>query len=106
MLLERDLSIARLFIRIDVPDNIVGQSKDAVSRALGHLGETFRLGLVLECVCGEVDAGAVDICFDDDVDAADAVKGNFFVWIGVPVAHFGHVDTVGLVFFVAWTVLV
>lgn len=42
--------VARLFVRIDVPDNIVGQTNNLVSSALGHLGKALGFGLVLECV--------------------------------------------------------
>lgn len=78
-----------------MPDDVIWQAKHAVSCALCHFREAFGLGLVLECVAGEVDAGAMDVCFDDDVDAADAVEGNFFVLVGAPVAHLGHVAAVG-----------
>lgn len=44
----------------------------------------------------------MDVCFHDNIDTADAVEGDFFVRVGVPVAHFGHVDAVCFVFFVAW----
>lgn len=50
------LCITGLLLGVDVPDNIVGQTKDFVSRPLGHFGETFGLGLVLEGVTREVDA--------------------------------------------------
>lgn len=53
---ESTSGVARLLIRVNVPDDIVGQSEHAVARALRHLGEAFCLGLVLECVGGEVDA--------------------------------------------------
>ena len=39
-----------------MPDHVVGQTKDAVAGALGHLGEAFCLGLVLEGVAWKVDA--------------------------------------------------
>lgn len=95
------LRIARLLVSVDMPDDVIRQTVDAVPGPLCHLGEALRLGLVLECVGGEVDAGAVDVGFDDDVDAADAVEGDFFVRVVVSVTHFGHVDAVGFVFFVA-----
>jgi len=74
-----------------MPDNVVGQSIYAVACSLGHLGKAFCLGLVFEGVAREVYAGAVDVCFNDDVYAADAVEGYFFVFVGAPVAHCGHV---------------
>ena len=48
--------IAGLLVRVDVPDDVVGQAEDFVARALGHLCESFGFGLVLECVTREVDA--------------------------------------------------
>ena len=50
------LCITGLFLGVDVPDNVVGQTKDFVSCPLGHLGEPFGFGLVLEGVAREVDA--------------------------------------------------
>ena len=94
--------IAGLLVRIDVPDDVVGQSVDAVAGPLGHFGEALGLGLVLECVGGEVDAGAVHVGFHDDVDAADAVQGDLLMRVGVAVAHLGHVLSVRLVLLVAW----
>jgi hypothetical protein len=96
------LSIAGLLVGIDMPDDIVGQPVDAVARALCHFGEPLRLGLVLKSVAGEIDAGAVDVGFDDDVDAADAVEGYLDVFVGEAVAHCGHVLAFRLVLFVAW----
>lgn len=37
----------------------------------------------------------MDVCFDDDVDAADAVEGDFFVLVAAPVTHEGHVFAIG-----------
>lgn len=48
--------LARFLVRVDVPDDVVGEADDFVFCALGHLGEALCLGLVLECVAGEVDA--------------------------------------------------
>ncbi len=48
--------VASLLVGIDVPDHVIGQAEDLVSCPLGHLGEAFRFGLVLECVAGEVDS--------------------------------------------------
>lgn len=50
------LCVATLLLGVDVPDNVVGETNDLVTGALGHLGETLGLGLVLESVAGEVDA--------------------------------------------------
>ena len=44
-----------LFIRINMPDNIVRQPNDLIPSLLGHPREPFCLGLVLESVRGEVD---------------------------------------------------
>ena len=41
------------------------------------------------------------IRFHEDVDAADAVEGDFHVVVLTPVAHQRHVGAVGFVFFVA-----
>jgi hypothetical protein len=83
------------FFGINVPNNIIWQTIDTVSSAFGHLREALGLGLVLKGVAGEVDARAMHVCFDNDVDAADAVEGYFFVFVGIPVAHEGHVLAVG-----------
>lgn len=48
--------IARLLVRVDVPDDVVGETDDLVSGAFGHFGEPFRLGLVFEGVAWEIDA--------------------------------------------------
>lgn len=83
-----------------MPDDVVGQSVYAVACPLGHLCKALSLGLVFEGVAREVYAGAVDVCFYDDVYAADAVEGYFFVFVGAPVAHCGHVAAVRGVLFV------
>jgi len=44
----------------------------------------------------------VDVRFDDDVDAADAVEGYLLGLVGAPVAHARHVRAAGVVFLVAW----
>jgi hypothetical protein len=44
----------------------------------------------------------VDVCFDDDVDAADAVERDLVVLVFAPVAHFTHVFAVCCEFFVTW----
>lgn len=41
---------------IHVPYNIVGEAVNFVACSLGHFGEPFGLGLILEGVAGEVDA--------------------------------------------------
>lgn len=55
----KDLCVSWLLVRVDVPDDVVGQAVNSVAGSLGHLGETFCLGLVLEGVAWEVDACAV-----------------------------------------------
>jgi hypothetical protein len=42
------------------------------------------------------------IRLDKNVDTANTVKWYLFVLVCAPVAHFGHVYTLGLVLFVAW----
>jgi len=54
--LTAGLCVTALLIGVDVPDDVVGQAVDAVPGALGHLGEAFCLGLVLEGVAREVDS--------------------------------------------------
>ncbi len=49
------LQIARLLLRVDMPDNVVGQTLDLVTSAQGHLAKAFGLGLILEGVAGKVD---------------------------------------------------
>ena len=49
------LCLAALLGGVDVPDNVVGKANDFVACPLRHFSETFRLGLVLECVAGKVD---------------------------------------------------
>lgn len=85
-----------------MPYNIVWKTVNAIARPLGHLRKAFCLSLVLKCIAREVDARTVDICFYNDVDATDAVKGYFFVFVGAPVAHLGHVLAFRGVLFVAY----
>lgn len=85
-----------------MPHDIIRQAIHAIPGTLCHFRETLGFSLVFEGVGGEVDAGAVDVCFDNDVDAADAIEGDFLMRVGVAVAHGGHVDAVCFVFFVAW----
>ena len=99
------LRVSGLLIRIDMPHNIIRQSVNTIPCSLGHLCKSFCFGLVFERVGGEVDAGAVDVCFDEDVDTTDAVEWDLDVLVLAPVTHFGHVDAAGVVFFVAWVCL-
>lgn len=94
--------VARLLVCINVPDHVVGQSDHLVSSALGHTSEAFCLGLVLERVSGEVDAGAVDIGLDKDVNTANAVKLHLLVLVLAPVAHADEVGAAGIVLLVAF----
>lgn len=48
--------VTGLLFGVDMPDNVVGQTVHSVSCALRHPGESFRLGLVLKGVGGEVDS--------------------------------------------------
>ena len=43
----------------------------------------------------------MDVRFDEDVDAADAVEVDFFVFVVAPVAEFDEVGPSGVVFLVA-----
>lgn len=47
--------VALLLLRVDMPDDVVRQTDNLLLGALGHLRETFRLGLVLKSIGGEVD---------------------------------------------------
>ena len=47
--------VARLLVRVNVPDHIVGQTHNLVARTFCHLGKALGFGLVLEGVCGEID---------------------------------------------------
>ena len=44
----------------------------------------------------------MDIGFDEDVDAADAVERPFFILVALPVAARRHVFPLGFIFLVAW----
>lgn len=48
--------ISFLFVRILMPNHVVGQANNAITGTLGHLGEALGFGLVLKGVAGEVDA--------------------------------------------------
>lgn len=58
------LCVARLLVRVDMPDNVVGQSDDLVSCPLRHLRESFCFGLVLESITWEVDTLQIRISID------------------------------------------
>lgn len=45
----------------------------------------------------------MDICFDEDVDPADAVELDLLVLVVSPITHTGHVFSAGIVFFVAFS---
>lgn len=49
------LSVARFFFGINMPDDVVWQADDLVSGPLSHFGEAFCFGLIFEGVAGEVD---------------------------------------------------
>jgi hypothetical protein len=83
-----------------MPHHIVWQSIHSISGPLCHLGKALRLRLILKRVAREVDARAVNICFDNDVHAADAIEGDLLVLVPPPVAHEGHV------FAICWELLV
>lgn len=50
------LCVSALLVCVDVPYHVVGQTPDTVPCALGHLCETFCLGLVLEGIAWEINA--------------------------------------------------
>lgn len=50
------LRISTLLLGINMPNDVVGQTVDAIACALSHLRETLSLGLVLKGVAREVDA--------------------------------------------------
>jgi len=49
------LSVTGFLLGINVPHHVIRQSVHAIAGSLGHLRESFRFGLVLEGVAGEVD---------------------------------------------------
>lgn len=51
-----NLCVSALLGRVNVPDNIVGETIDSVACSLGHFGKSFGLGLILEGISREVDA--------------------------------------------------
>lgn len=83
-----------------MPHHIIRQPIHSISGPLRHLGKALCLRLILKWVAREVDAGAVNICFDDDVHAANAIEGDLLVLVAPPVAHEGHV------FAIRWELLV
>lgn len=48
--------VSGLLLSVNVPYDVVGQTDDTVTGALGHLGKALCLGLVLEGVTREVDS--------------------------------------------------
>lgn len=87
-----------------MPNDVIRQSPYPIPCSLRHLSKSFRLGLVLEGIAWEINARSVHVGFDDDVDAADTVEGDFFVLIFAPVAHLTHVFALGLELLVTWAV--
>lgn len=49
------LRVPGLFLGVNVPDDVVWKTVDLVTGTLGHLRESFRLGLIFESVAREVD---------------------------------------------------
>lgn len=99
------LSISRLLIRVDMPDDIVWQSIDTVASSVCHFSKAFGFRLVLKGVAREVDSRTMNICLYDDVDTTDTVEGYFLVLVCAPITHFGHVLAVGGVLLVTCTKL-
>lgn len=50
------LCIAALFFRVDMPNNVIGETVDFIASTLGHFGESFSFGLIFESVARKVDA--------------------------------------------------
>jgi hypothetical protein len=95
MSLSHTSCIAWLLFSVLMPHDIVWQAIYTISCPLGHFRESLCFGLVLKRVARKVDARTVDVCFDNDVDATDAVQGNLFILVAAPVAHQGHVFAIG-----------
>lgn len=93
--------ISRLLFGIDMPDDVIGETINAIACTFCHLGKAFRLCLIFKRVTREVDAGAMHICFDNDVDAADTVESDFLVLVFTPIAHCGHIFALCGIFVVA-----
>lgn len=79
-----------------MPYNVVWQANDLVTCSLGHLTETFCLGLVLESVAWEVDTGSVNIGLDEDTDTSNTIKLHLDVLVETPVTVLGHVVATSL----------
>lgn len=94
--------VTRLLVSVDVPYDIIGQSDDLIASTLSHLGESFRLSLVLKGVCGEINARSVDVGLDENVDTANTVQIDFFILVLSPVTHADQICTAGVVFFVTF----
>lgn len=86
-----------------MPHDVVGQSDHLVAGTLSHLGESLGLGLVLEGIRGEVDAGSVNVGLDEDVDATNAVKLNLFILVLAPVTHADQICAAGIVLLVTFS---
>lgn len=48
------LQITLLFLRIDMPNDVIWQANDLISSTVGHGRKTLRIGLVLKGVAGEI----------------------------------------------------
>lgn len=93
--LERSVYLVRsripwLLFRIHMPNDIIWQPVDTITRPLCHFGEALRLGLVLESIARKVDARPMHVSLHNDADAADAVERNLKVFIFTPVALESH----------------
>lgn len=89
-----------------MPHHIIRQAPHPIAGSLRHGRETLGIGLVFKGIAREIDAGAMDVGFDEDIDAADAVERDFAVevfeaFLAVVVGHPVEVGAVGAVFFVA-----
>lgn len=95
--------VARLLIRVNVPDDIVRKTVHLVSSTLGHAGESLGFSLVLESVGREVDASPVYISLHEDVDTANTVELNFLILVLSPVTHANQVSATSVVLLVAFS---
>jgi len=50
------LCVAALLLGVDMPNDVVGQADDLVTRPLGHLSEAFGFRLVFKGIGGEVNS--------------------------------------------------
>jgi hypothetical protein len=84
-----------------MPDHIVRQPKDLISSPFGHLRKALGFGLVLERVAREVDAGSVDICLDKNINAANTIQLDFFIFVVSPISKLDKIFSACIILLVA-----